>query len=264
MKFQLPITEVTASNGRLVRCTYINHPGFNPKTNLCMSLHYIVVKSCPSRSAPWGYLLRRAIICLLDFVLNYNSRHETPLHIVHIKDLTTTVFKSFMNYLRKLGKTQNLAFMIKSAITSTARETGMIPLLDLPPVTVEKGTSTEPLYEDGVETLTKATSKVVDSIHQKIKTREIIDSAQPYTLEEIQSLIQNRLTKEDILVWYKHRFDNGLPILTPSIIRRIEKCDDPEIKALAHSDNIRLELASLYSRLEKISLFQKTTTPSSN
>lgn len=252
VKFQLPITEVTASNGRVVRCTYINHPGFNPKTNLCMSLHYIVVKSCPTRSAPWGYLLRRAIIYLLDFVLNYNSRHETSLHIVHIKDLTTTVFKSFMNYLRKLGKTQNLAFMIKSAITSTARETGVIPFLDLPPVTVEKGTSTEPLYQDGVDTLTKATSKVVDAIHQKIKTREIIDSAKPYTLEEIHSLIENRPTKEDILVWYKHRLDNGLPILIPSIIKRIKKCDDPEVRALAHSDNIRLELADLYNRSEEI------------
>lgn len=248
IRLQLPITQVTGSNGRVIRCTYMDHPGFDPTNNLCMSLHYILVKCCPSRSTAWGYALRRSITYFLNFVVEYNSRHDAILHIVHFKDITTSVFKGYINYLRKIGKSQTHAFMIKSAMTSTAKETGNIPLLDLPQVTIENRSPTEPLYEDGVESLTKATSKIVDAIREKIERRKIIDSATPYTLEEIQSLWKVKITKQDILIWYKYRTENKLTILKSAIKSRIEKCDDEEIIALSHDKDLRVELANLYER----------------
>ncbi|MGX1126559.1 hypothetical protein AB7M23_003352 [Pseudomonas sp. HLS-6 TE3448] len=65
----VPITYITGTNGQVVTCTYLNHPGWDPKTNLCLSLHFIMVKCAPRRTSSWGYQLRLAI----DYFLNYRA-----------------------------------------------------------------------------------------------------------------------------------------------------------------------------------------------
>lgn len=244
---ELPITEVTATNGVVINCTYLDHAAWNSRTNICISFHYIMVKCAPSRIGAWAYQLRLAIIHFLDYMIQYNSKHVESLHITNLKDITPPVFKGFVNYLHKIGKPPIHAFKLKSAINLAARETDVIPLLALPKIKIDRNSSTEPLYEDGVETLTNATQKIIDGIREKLKRRHAIDSVEPYTLAELQGHWEVEVTKADVLIWYKHRINNNLPIVKVQVLDRIAKCDDPQVRALRTQRDIASGLAKLYS-----------------
>lgn len=249
----LPIKSVNTSNGVSVPCSYMNHPSWDPTTNICLSFHYMMVKCAPSRVSAWAYQLRLAIVYFLDFMSLYNAKHALPLKIRHIKDITPSLFKSFAQHLNKIGKGTIHASKLKSCILIASKETEVIPNLNLPSIKNNRNSDTEPLSEDGVATLTKATQMIVDSLRVMISRRSIIDNAAPYTLEELQDHWVVRLTKTDIFTWYKHRTLNGLPIVKAQLMARLDKCIDPEVSTLSkHPDFLHLFTELYKSSGEKV------------
>lgn len=243
---ELPIRAVNASNGVSVFCSYMNHPSWDPTTNICLSFHYIMVKCAPSRVSAWAYQLRLAIVYFLDFMSLYNAKHALPLQIRHIKDITPSLFKKFAQHLNKIGKGAIHASKLKSCILIAARETGVIPSLNLPNLKINRNSDTEPLSEDGVATLTKATQEIVESLREMVSRRYEIDNAIPYTLEELQDHWIVRLTTLDIFTWYKHRLLSNMPIVKAQLMARLDKCADPEISTLSKSPDFLALFAELY------------------
>lgn len=225
----LDLPVIYAKNGQPMTCTYVNHPAWNERTNICMTLHFIMLTLGPARVASWCYKFRLAITYFLDFMEDYNSRNPSTLHIVHIRDITPSIQRKFGLFLDKTGKSRTHAALIKTGIRLAAQETDAVPRLELPVIKLKKRSSTEPLSKEGVATLTLACQQVVDAIRETIKRRKIIDAAQAYTFEELQTQIIPCFTKEDILVWVKYKIDNKQHIDNSMALLRVSKCDDPEM-----------------------------------
>lgn len=247
----LPIRHVISSSGRIVPCSYLDHPGFDTRSNLCISLHYIVVKLSPRRSATWAYALTNSISSFLNYRNEYNKSHYGLSKLTHLKDLTPSVFKAYMNSLRKSKSNMVIAFRLKSAIRQAARETEFIPLIDLPRVTVQKGEPTEPLYEDGLESLTNVTKGIIDQIRIKIANRSKIDEATPYTFEELKALRAATLTNDQIFGWYKFRIDQQLPVTEQWILSRVKIAVEPSMIAIARSKKVMRDFESLFNAIGK-------------
>jgi hypothetical protein len=250
-EMELPVKELISVSGRVVPCAYLDHPGFDPESNLCVSLHYIAVKLSLRRSASWAYALSNTISSFLSFRDEYHKAHHGQAKVTNFKDLTPSVFKAYMNNLRKNKRRLVTALRLKSAIRLAARETELIPLIDLPRVTVEKGEPTEPLYEDGLESLTKVMKSIIDEIRVKIKNRSIIDSATPYTFEELELLRKVKLTNEQIFGWYRFRLDQKLPVTKQWILSRIKIAGEASMKSIASSNDVMGEFLRLYDATGK-------------
>ncbi|MBA1201324.1 hypothetical protein G7009_06015 [Pseudomonas capeferrum] len=243
---QLPIHAVNTSTGVAVVCSYMDHPSWDPTANICLSFHYIMVMCAPTRVSAWAFQLRLAIVYFLDFMSLYNSKHAPSLHIRHLKDITPSLFKSFIKHLNKIGKGAIHASKLKSCIQIASRETGVIPNVDLPKVRLDRRSDTEPLSEDGVATLTTTTKTIVDSLREMIARRAIIDEVAPYTLEELQDQWICRLSTQDIFTWYKYRLLNDLPIPKAQLMVRLAKCSDPEIIVISEQPDFLERFTELY------------------
>jgi hypothetical protein len=268
----LPITEITSTNGVVVKCTYLAHRAFNRTHNLWLSLHLIFVKLGPTKCYSWCSALRLVYTYLLDFVSDHNNKNPKPLGISHFDDLTASTFKGFENYLRRNGKNVTSAQRLKSALKIGAKSIESIPTRLLPTVLVDKIKPTTPLNTDGVEGFSNAGKRLVDKLREKLKVRALIDEAQPYTLEEIRSLYSLNQSREGILVWAKYLIENNLNLQIDMIKSRINICPDFELKALLsapkpveafrafyHANKIGVEIPGNYkSNLKKESRYYKT------
>ena len=232
---ELDVPVIYGTNGQPITCTYVNHSAWNATTNICMTLHFIMLTLGPTRTSSWSYKLRLAIKYFLDFVIDYNRRNPSALHIMHIRDITPSILRSFGLFLDKSGKARVHAALLKSAISLAAKETNVVPRLGLPTIKTKSGSGSEPLSEEGVASLTLATRKVIDAIRQTINRRKVIDASEPYTYEELQTHFDRRLTKAEILTWIKYNIENGITFHARQVLVRLNKCDDPEIIELRNT-----------------------------
>ncbi|MBF8742126.1 hypothetical protein [Pseudomonas guariconensis] len=236
---------IFGSNGRAVTCTYVNHPAWDETANICMTLHFIMLKLGPKRSSAWGYSMRLTIQYFLDFLKKHNLRNNPALHINHIKDLTPSIYRAFGLFLDKIGKSRKHAQDMKTAIKKAGEESNAVPPLDLPMMKKGARASTEPLSEEGVKSLTLATRTIVDNIRDTISRRKLIDESEPYTHEELLGFFTPKLTKRDIIIWIKHKVQKGEPIVKEKALLRLEKCDDPDIVALSKERVLRPKLLEM-------------------
>lgn len=244
---QLPVTEVTASNGITMKCSYLDHPAFDPTSNVCVSIHYIFIKAAPRRVSGWSSTLLTALKYFFDFLKLYNSKRHSP--ITQFLEITPSVFKSFISYMRKQKKNQAYVFRVKSLLTIGGTETELIPKIELPPVTLDKSVPFEPLYEDGLATLTACAKKVVDSIYKKIEDRKLIDLAEPFTLEELNDLHAKTVSDEDLFGWYKSRLQKGLYTDRFQIYWKTRDAANPEARALPNNKRLQKAFHELYERI---------------
>lgn len=236
---------IYGTNGRPTACTYVRHPAWDESTNICMTLHFIMLTLSPVRGTSWCYKFRLAITYFLDFMADHNSRNPSALHIVHIRDFTPSILRSFGIFLDRTGKARAHAASLKSGIRLAAKETDAVPSLELPVIKLTQGPSSEPLSEEGITSLTLASQQVVDAIRETIKRRKIIDAVQPYTFEELRTHLNLRFTKEDILVWVKHKIDNKQKFSNAMALLRVSKCDDPQMVELHDEPRLKTALKKM-------------------
>ncbi|HDS1756188.1 hypothetical protein [Pseudomonas sp. M5] len=244
------------TNGQPVTCTYVNHPAWDDKTNICMTLHFIMLKIGPTRTNAWGYSLRLAICYFLDFLAEHNRNNPRALHLKHIRDITPSIFRAFALFLDKSGKSRKHTASLKSALKNAANESIAVPMLDLPAISSVTYAATEPLSEEGVTTLTIAARRIVDAARETIERRKIIDCSAPYTLEELKRVFSPELTKEDILIWVKYNIENEIPFDKSTALTRINKCNDPEIAPLSKERFLIKALKKILAAHPKIQIPQ--------
>ncbi|MBD8122884.1 hypothetical protein IFT62_16850 [Pseudomonas lutea] len=242
---KLVVPVIYGTNGQPVTCTYMNHPAWAESTNICMTLHFIMLTLGPVRSASWCFQYRKAVQYFLDFMADYNGRNPSALRIVHIRDITPSTLRSFGLFLDKAGKSRVSAAILKSAIRLAAQQTDAVPKLELPVVNAVKGSSAEPLSEEGVATLTLASQQVVDAIRETIERRKVIDAAEPYTFAELQTHLEKRFTKRDILTWVKYKVDNQKGFGKLQALVRVSRCDDPEMVELRTEHRLKIALTKM-------------------
>ena len=93
---------VVSSDGLYIECLYQGHPFYDLSKAICIAMHLIFLKYCPTRSRVSALVLRRAIGHFFDFAQEYNSYNPSALKISAITDISAEVFKAYEKFLRKV------------------------------------------------------------------------------------------------------------------------------------------------------------------
>jgi hypothetical protein len=248
--FDHSITETLTTTGRTVQAKYLNNANYDPQSNVCACLHWVFLLYSPSRNPARAYLLRDAIDLFLDFRHVHNSNNPELLHINMYTDINSEIFYRYIEYIRDLGDTPAKPEILKSAIKLVAEETGKLPLLTLPIVPLdEKISKNTPLSAQGFETLEYALTKHTNLLWEKIVFREAVESAQPYTADEINEQIRPARTRLRVLQSMHYFRTNKIQPRKPTWVTRLSESPDAELSKLANDPDTALQkLQSIYLR----------------
>lgn len=242
------IPSVESSNGLLITCRYMLSPHYDPASNLCQTLDFIFQYYIPERIHSNGYLLRSAIEHLLDYVKWHNDKNPEPLHVKKYADINSEIFFGFINYARDKNIPLPVVERFKSAGAFVAKETGKIPLLNLPVVPVEKSKGSPPLSLDGFDTFQKAFHEHLPILWEKLNFRDVVEKAEPYTATEVMEAVQPTPTKERLLQWQAYVKANRTKPKRLTYATRFSQCDDEEIRALHQDEDCVSKFNQIYAR----------------
>lgn len=248
--FDHSITEVVTSTGRKVECSYLSNPNYDPTSNVCACLHWLFLLYGPSRNPARAYLLRDAIGLFVDFAHRHNSNNPEPLHIKMYTDINAEIFNRYIEYVYDLGDTPAKPEIFKSAVKLVAEETGKLPPLTLPIVPLPPKTGKNPpLSAEGLNSLEEALTAHVNVLWDKMLFREVVESAQPYTAEEINNQLTPVRTRVRMLQSYHHQqMNNGKP-RKQVWLNRLSECTDPELRQLANTPDTAMQaLKAIYQQ----------------
>ncbi|WP_097302065.1 hypothetical protein [Pseudomonas chlororaphis] len=218
------IRQVRSSSGHAIDCTYLEHPAFDEHSNLCQSLHVTFIHYVPQRVNSSAYLLRKSINLFFDFFAAHTALNPEPLHLKALTDITAPVFKSFANYVLRRGEKSEAAIALRSALSSVARETEVIPFLDLPPISATQASPTHPLAADGTASIKESLNRQIDLIYEKLRFRDEVHHSTPYTFEELSPLIEKSFTEHQLMVWVKHQTACGNKMSRYRLATRTKRC----------------------------------------
>lgn len=162
----------------------------------------------------------------------YNTSTHIQLKVLNISDISSDVFNGFVNFCHMRSLPLSYAPSLKSAIKAVALETGKIPLLELPVVSGQRNKPKEPLYDDGYESLCKALMRHIDGLYGSLKLRAAIDSAIPYTYEEVAKIAFRQISKDDFVYWWRTTAHSTASYRRQETIRRLKLCTDSELHNL--------------------------------
>ncbi|WP_338806854.1 hypothetical protein V8U11_06365 [Pseudomonas chlororaphis] len=238
------ILQVRTSSGLPIDCTYLEHPAFDEHSNLCQSLHLTFIHYVPQRLNSAAYLLRKSINLFFDFFAVHTALNPAPLQLKALTDITAPVFKSFANYVLRNGEKSESAIALRSALSSVARETEVIPFLDLPPISATQANPTKPLAADGTVSLQESLNHQIDLIYEKLRFRDEVHRSTPYTFEELSYLIEKSFTEHQVMVWVKHQAAQGQKISRYRLSTRTKRC--VALHGVMTSPVVALQLLKLY------------------
>lgn len=218
------IRQVRCSNGQPIDCTYLDHPAFDESSNLCQSLHVTFIHYVPQRVPTAAYLLRKSINLLFDFVATHTALNPAPLQLKALTDITAPVFKSFANYILRRGEKSESVITLRSALSCVARETEVIPFLDLPPISASQPKPTHPLAPDGAASIQESLNSQIDLIYEKLRFRDEVNHSEPYKFEELSQLINKSFTEHQVMVWVKHQITQDNKMSRYRLATRTKRC----------------------------------------
>lgn len=227
-----------SSDGRKIKCTLKDHPHFNSQGNICSALLLVFVHICTTRAYTAGYRVQLAIYHFLTYISQYNSTISKQLKVINLTDITAEIFNGFVTFCNREGLGKHYPPALKSGIKATALETGKIPFLTLPVVSGQRLGSTEPLYEDGYESLKAALTCHIDKLYGLLELRAAIDKVAPYTYDELAKIAFNQITKDDFVYWWRTTSHSQADYRRIETIRRLKLCTDPELRNLQGSSNL--------------------------
>lgn len=234
MGFAYPenIERYIASDGRKVPCTFKEHPYFGIEGNISAALLFIFAHIVATRVHTQGYLLNRVTNAFLTYLADYNTNMPTPLKVLNISDISAEIFNGFVHFCQRTNCPANFGPTLKACIKVVAEETGKIPLLHLPMVSGQRGAPTEPLYDDGFESLSKALITHTDNLYAMLKAREAIEKVTAYTYEEIAKKAFCEISKDDFVHWWRTTSFSDAIRRKEEVKRRLKRCADPELRSL--------------------------------
>lgn len=219
-----------SSDGRKVRCTIKSHPYFNAEGNICSALLLVFIHVCTTRSYALGYQIQSAILAFLNYLSQYNATTHIKLKVLNISDVTAEIFLDFVSFCQRESFPKSYPPTLKAGIKATALETGKIPILALPILPGQKGAPTEPLYDDGYQSLQSALITHIDKLYGQLELRAAIESAEPYTYEELADLALRQIPKDDFVHWWRTTTHWGIRHRRQEVVRRLKLCTDPELR----------------------------------
>lgn len=217
LKAYASVTKVVGRKGLVFECEpYLSHPQFSHDNELCAQLHFTYLSYVPDRSRSKAMEVRRAIVLFLDFRQEYQKRNPTALHLNSVADLTSDVMRHFERYLQKERKLGRLSMRpetplarFRSALNHVATHTGEIPPIQMPRIRYDRSNKTEPLDESTFEELVSALKTHVDKLRALLDNRIKVETATPYTLEELTNLVSPPVTCESLVRWYQHSLESS-------------------------------------------------------
>lgn len=254
-------THVESGCGRIVSCSYLEHPAFDRSKNLWQSLHYIFIQYSPNVAHSSVYLLRSAYNSLLDYVSGYNENTQSALHITQYIDLSTEVFNAYVSYLRKNKKPISYAEKLRSAMTIVTQNTGKLPIMLLPSVKSKKDAPTEPLTDAAYEELCEALKIHISALKAKLAFREKVAVAEPYQYREILDEIFPPRDKGHVFQWFQYALKRGLKLKPINYITKFRATQDPALHALINRPHMIQEFKELYELEAGPYLMEKPVNP---
>ncbi|WEK29593.1 MAG: hypothetical protein P0Y58_22275 [Candidatus Pseudomonas phytovorans] len=243
---------VLTRSGKSVTCSYVLSPNYRADSALCQSLDLIFREYTPERNPTLAYTLRAGIQHLLDYVNLFNKGQPAPLRVNSLSDLSVEVFVGFINYILDQGTPLASVVALKGAIQGFARETGKIPLIQLPKIPNGKRQGRPPLSPEGFDTLEKALLAHVEKIREKLEFRKLAEAALPYTAQEIMDSVKPPATKHNIFAWYRHFLSNDPAPSTrfgeELLKKRLKESDDPELRAAGEKKYYFSAFKEIYDR----------------
>lgn len=250
---------VTSSDNFAIECTYQGHTFYDLSKSICIAMHLIFLKYCPTKSRISCSTLRRAIVKFFDFVQEYNSYNPPALQISRITDLSAEIFKAYENYLREKGDRLENSARIKTALRNAASKTDAIPDIMLPYAARDKSQPRMPLNDAANESLADAFTSCIDELYAKIKFRELVHQARAYTQQEILDKIS--YSRSTIFQWLQHRLDNDLPIDWRSLHKKLVDSTDSAFQEIANRPEWRKEIFDEYLNRSEEFIFANPTDP---
>ncbi|CAH2911828.1 MAG: Mobile element protein [uncultured Paraburkholderia sp.] len=217
------VTDVATASGTRLSCEpYLTHPQFLHADELCAQLHYTFLHYAPNRSQSKGLEVRQAVVTFLDFRQKYHRLNPIGLHLNFLSDLTGDVTRQFERYLQKESKLGNLTVRaetplarLKGALNYVAKQTGAIPVLEMPRISYDRGNKTEPLDESTFAELESALKRHVDKLRAILQNRVRVEEATPYTFVELSNIVNPAVTCESVVRWYQYALAHN--VKPPSI-----------------------------------------------
>lgn len=250
---------VTSSDNLIIECLYQGHAFYDPSKSICIAMHLIFLKYCPTKSRVSCCVLRRAIIKFFDFTQEHNSYNPPALQISGINDISAEVFKSFENYLRENGDRLENSARIKTALRNAASLTDAIPDIMLPYAARDKIQPRMPLNDAANESLADALTSCIDGLYAKIEFRELVHQAKAYTRQEILDKIS--YSRSTIFQWLQFRLDNGFPIDWRSLHKKICDSNDSAFKEIAARPDWRKVIFDEYHNRDDEFIFVNPSDP---
>ncbi|MBF4559219.1 hypothetical protein H7698_24365 [Pseudomonas sp. p50] len=248
-----------SSDGLYIECLYQGHPFYDLSKAICIAMHLIFLKYCPTRSRVSVLVLRRAIGLFFDFAQEYNSYNPSELRISTITDISAEVFKAFENFLREKDERMESSARIKTALRNAASLTDAIPNIMLPYAARDKSQPRMPLTDAANEMLADAFTSCIDELYAKIEFRDLVHQAKAYTYEEIIEKIS--YSRETIFQWLQYQFDNDKKIDFRSLHKKLADSNDPAFQSFAARPEWRKEFFNEFFNRGNEFIFENPQNP---
>lgn len=183
--------EAYSSDGRIIPCDYMKHGRFSLKCEFSAGLHYLFIRFAEERTYSKGYELRTAIKLFLDYAIEYELQNPGVLHLNNLSQISPEVFYGYDSFLKRRRGPKDLATRLKTALKLVGQnyDEGM-PILSLPLLGPSESKVHEPLTDNCFTELSTALRSHIDYLYEKLRFRGVVDVADPYTFEEVNSVIR--------------------------------------------------------------------------
>lgn len=250
---------VMSSDNYELECIYQGHRFYSLTKAICIAMHLVFLKYCPTRSRVSGSVLRRAICHFFDFAEEWNSYNPPLLWISSITDLSNEVFKSFENYLSENNQRFENSARIKTALRNAASLTDAIPDIMLPFASRDNTQARLPLDDDADQMLAESFTLYVDHLYAKIEFQDLVNKSTAYSYDEIlEKITYNRAT---IFEWLQEIFENYKKLDWRALHEKLKASSDLELQSIAALPDWRGVIYSEYSSREEKYIYSNPKNP---
>ena len=242
------IDNATSSDGRTVKCNYLQNKNFDFSSRLCQQLHLMYLIVTPEVTYTTAYSGRSSINALLDFIAHYNNKHKS-MKIEALEHINNEFVFEFQDYEFKNKGSNDSVVKFKGAIVKACQYNKQIPNLKLPKLKSKTGSPREPLTEEAFTLLSKALTAEIDRLYEKLEYRKEVEQAKPYQLDAVmQEIAPPRKTKENVFKWFQWSLAKDSKIQSKALRSKIHDCDDEELRTLSSEKNILQPFRVIFER----------------
>lgn len=248
-----PITEspyelVTTIDGFNIECSYQGHYFWDVNKHICIALHLVMTVFARTHRRGVVSSPRGGISIFFDFAIEYNKTCSEPFKLWHYGQITHSLFSRFRSWAIENGHPDSIASNLGSMLHAAANLGLDLPQLNLGVGRTEARNpkATSPLIDGTYDAVKYALTTHVNKLYEKIEFRKRVESAHPYTMEEVLAPVNRKYSRAEFFEWVQMCLDNELPLLNLPIRWRIKASNDEELQGLLQGKQIRSKIMKIY------------------